>query len=209
MDDDAEKSAQEWLQSRPHVSRETWERLEAYIALLRQWQPRINLVGASTLPHLWHRHVMDSAQLYDLLPPKTRSLADIGSGAGFPGMVLAMMGVPNVNLIESDQRKGAFLAAVAAETGTKIRLHTERLEEMRPDFVPDVVTARALAPLPRLLGWLPESWRRSSVLILPKGRDADREIEEAGREWRFDLGRTPSLSDPDATILRLTGVRHA
>ncbi|QQR70066.1 MAG: 16S rRNA (guanine(527)-N(7))-methyltransferase RsmG [Alphaproteobacteria bacterium] len=197
------------MQSRPDVSRETWERLEAYIALLRQWQPRINLVGASTLPHLWHRHVMDSAQLYDLLPPKTRSLADIGSGAGFPGMVLAIMGVPNVNLIESDQRKGAFLAAVAAETGVKIHLHMQRLEEMHPDFLPDVVTARALAPLPRLLGWLPEPWRRSSVLILPKGRDADREIEEAGREWRFDLGRTPSLSDPDATILRLTGVRHA
>src|SRR5688572_14803801 len=132
------------------VSRETLERLGVYVDLLGHWQRAINLVGAATLADPWRRHILDSAQLMARLPPGARSVVDLGSGPGFPGMVLAILGAPGVVLIESDRRKVEFLREVARATATAVGLQAERIERL-PDMPAGVVTARALAPLPRLL----------------------------------------------------------
>src|SRR5690349_9665552 len=132
------------------VSRETLDRLAAYLDLLRRWQRTINLVGAGTLHNPWRRHILDSAQLVHLLPEGARRLVDLGSGAGLPGLILAIMGVPEVHLIESDRRKAAFLREAARATATPVTVHACRLQAA-PPLAADVVTARALAPLPQLL----------------------------------------------------------
>ncbi len=131
------------------VSRETLARLEAWLAELRRWQARINLVGETTLADPWRRHILDSAQLLRLLPPGTRRLVDLGSGAGLPGLILAILGVPEVHLIESDRRKAAFLLTCKGRLGlANVTVHAERAE--RVSLPPaDVVTARAFAPLER------------------------------------------------------------
>ena len=132
------------------VSRETLELLTVHLDLLRRWQPAINLVGAATLADPWRRHFLDSAQLARHLPGAAANLADLGSGAGFPGMVLALLGVSGVHLIEADRRKAQFLREVARATGARVGIHAERIERMQ-GWPADVITARALAPLPRLL----------------------------------------------------------
>ena len=132
------------------VSRETLARLEAYAALLTQWSARINLLGRDTLPDLWRRHMLDSAQLLPLLPDNTQSLIDLGSGAGFPGLVLAILGVPGVELVEADSRKAAFLREAARVAEAAVTIRPCRISAV-PAHPVDVVTARALAPLARLL----------------------------------------------------------
>jgi 16S rRNA (guanine527-N7)-methyltransferase len=190
------------LESVVDVSRETGERLRCYADLLVRWQGRINLIGPATLPDLWQRHFLDSAQLLPLLPEPTRSLVDLGSGAGFPGLVLAILGVPQVHLVESDQRKVAFLRAVIAATGVSATIHPARIKDLAP-FTADIVTARALAPLADLLPLALPFLHASSVCVFPKGRTADQELTLAGQHWRFDLERFPSCTDSAATILRL------
>ncbi|MGH7060988.1 MAG: 16S rRNA (guanine(527)-N(7))-methyltransferase RsmG, partial [Stellaceae bacterium] len=133
------------------VSRETLARLEAYVELLGRWSARINLVGRDSLADSWRRHILDSAQVLPLVPDGARNLIDLGSGAGLPGLVLAILGMPAVELIESDIRKCAFLREAARVTGTEVAISRSRIEARVPQPV-DVVTARALAPLDRLLG---------------------------------------------------------
>jgi len=128
------------------VSRETVARLEGYAELLKRWSGRINLVSRNTLGDLWRRHFLDSAQLLPLIPQKARSLVDLGSGAGFPGLVLAILGVSGVELIESDKRKGVFLREAARLTNTPVKITDSRIEMAKPHAA-DVVTARACAPL--------------------------------------------------------------
>lgn len=191
------------FQEAANVSRETLAKLSTYLALLEKWQPRINLVGSATLKDPWRRHFLDSAQLVPLLPESTQTLVDLGSGAGFPGLVLAILGVPDVHLIESDQRKIAFLREVAAATGTKITAHPARIEAIQP-FPADVVTARALAPLASLIGYaLPFLGPRGQCLFL-KGGGVEREIAENQRLITVD--RIPSRSDPSGVVLRLSGI---
>lgn len=195
--------------ARADVSRETSERLQRYADLLVKWQRRINLVSAETLDDLWRRHVLDSAQLLNLLPPATSSLADIGSGAGFPGLVLAILGVRQVHLIESDARKGAFLAEAARAAGLDVGrdpvIHRTRVEAIEGLRV-DVVTARACAPLPRLLGYAVPMLRPESTCLFLKGARVEEELTEAEKTWRMEVERFPSLSDPSGTILRLNKV---
>src|SRR5437660_9171448 len=124
------------------VSRETLPRLDAYAELLRRWSPRINLVAASTLDDLWRRHFLDSAQLLPLIPAAARNLVDLGSGAGFPGLVLAILGVPGVELVEADARKCAFLREAARTAGATVRIHQARIDSL-PARAFDVITARA------------------------------------------------------------------
>ena len=133
-----------------HVSRETLERLTVYLELLRRWQRAVNLVGRGTLADPWRRHVLDCAQLAPHVPAGAATVVDLGSGAGFPGMVLSIMGLRGVHLVESDRRKAQFLREVARATGASVQVHAERIERMR-GWSADVITARALAPLPRLL----------------------------------------------------------
>ncbi len=189
------------------VSRETLDRLRIYETLLRKWQRRINLVGRSTLDDLWRRHMLDSAQLLPLLPDGARCLVDLGSGAGFPGLVLAILGVPEVHLIESDSRKAAFLREVSRETSTPTQIHVARIEDVRP-FVADVVTARALAPLAKLLDLAAPFADQKTVMLFPKGQDVDRELTESTKHTTMHPEFVPSRAHESGIIIRLTGTRR-
>lgn len=184
------------------VSRETLARLETYAALLVKWQAKINLVGPATLPDLWRRHFLDSAQLLPLLPFAAGVLVDLGSGAGFPGLVLAIMSDWRVHLVDSDQRKCAFLRQVALDTGVNIRvaIHAQRFEAVA-GYKAEVVTARACAPLEALLGYaLPFLGENGRCLFL-KGAQAEEELTAAEANWNMQVDRRPSLTDPAGTIL--------
>lgn len=188
------------------VSRETIEQLKIYVALLAQWQTRINLVANATLPEVWHRHVADSAQLV-ALAPHAQSWLDLGSGGGFPGLVVAMMlhgAGTRVTLVESDRRKAAFLAEVARQTGISVEIHTARIEQITTQaMLPsvDVVSARALAPLARLISLSQPFFREDTVGIFPKGRGAESEVAEARADWAFETEMVPSLTDEAARIV--------
>jgi len=190
------------------VSRETLDRLRVYAALLTKWNRSINLVGRSTLDDLWRRHMLDSAQLHPLLPPSTRTVVDLGSGAGFPGMVLAVMGVPDVHLIESDRRKCAFLREVSRETGVKATIHAERIESMA-GFAADAVVSRALADLPQLLDFASKFVDEHSILLFLRGRGVDLELTRLGKAANMRIEKFPSRTDPHATILRLEAISRA
>jgi len=190
------------------VSRETLARLKRYAEMLEKWNRRINLVGRGTIEDLWRRHMLDSAQLLPLIPPDAGSLADLGSGAGFPGLVLAICGVKNVHLIEADRKKCAFLREVARETDTPVTIHNKRIEEIE-SFQADIVTSRALAPLPKLLDMAAPFTKKHSILLFLKGRSADGELTEAAKEWNMRVDQIPSQTDPEGMILRLEAISRA
>lgn len=189
------------------VSRETLARLEAYLALLTQWQNTINLVGRSTLKDPWRRHVLDCAQLYRHVPPAARQLADLGSGAGLPGLVMAIMGHPEVHLVEADRRKAQFLREAARHLGlVGVRVHPQRIETL--DLQVDVLTARALAPLVDLLPLAAPRLVSGGRLLLLKGRTAEAEVAAAAANWTMRVAVEPSLADPLGRVLLLDEVRQ-
>jgi 16S rRNA (guanine527-N7)-methyltransferase len=194
------------------VSRETLECLRRYAEILVKWQKSINLVSPDSLNDLWRRHMLDSAQLKAFLPPKARSLIDLGSGAGFPGLVLAILGVADVQLMESDSRKCVFLAEAARAAGLTVGqnpvIHRGRLEEIA-DLRANVVTARACAPLVQLLAYAEPFLEADSICLFLKGGRVDEELTEAEKTWRMTVERFPSLSDPTGTILRIRQVARA
>ena len=187
------------------VSRETLARLETYLELLQAWSARINLVGRDTLADPWRRHILDSAQLLQYLPEGTTSLADIGSGAGFPGLVLAILGIPGIELVEADTRKCAFLREAARITGTSATIHNGRSESVAPHVV-DVVTARAVAPLARLLEFAKPFLGPRTVCLFLKGERIEEELTTARNSWTMRAERFGSCSDPRGVILRLEQV---
>jgi 16S rRNA (guanine527-N7)-methyltransferase len=187
------------------VSRETMQRLEAYAGLLQEWSGRINLVGRSTLPDLWRRHFLDSAQLLPLIPPDATSLVDLGSGAGFPGLVLAILGVVGVELIEADRRKVSFLREAARIAGVEVTLRACRIEAVAPRAV-DVVTARGCAPVDRLLALAARFMGPRTTLLFLKGVQAEEELTAARKAWTMTLSRHPSRSDPGGAVLSLQQV---
>ena len=187
------------------VSRETLARLEAYAALLAQWNERINLVGRDSLRDVWRRHFLDSAQLIPHLPRDTRSLIDLGSGAGFPGLVLAILDVPEVELVESDARKCAFLREAARIADAPVRVHHARIEAVPPHEV-EVVTARACAPLDRLLVMAQRFSAPHTVCLFLKGERAREELTAARRGWTMRAACHPSRADPRGVILKLEQV---
>ncbi len=197
------------------VSRETLDRLERYAALLEKWNRAINLVARGSLADLWRRHMLDSAQLWPLLPPpqgRPRRILDLGSGAGFPGLVLAIMGASDgdveVHLVEADKKKAAFLREAARIVEAPVTLHVQRIESLAP-FPVDAVTARACAPLPRLLDYAAPFLRQyqpgepAPVGLFLKGRDVDRELTEAREKWKMETELLPSRTDAAAKILRI------
>jgi 16S rRNA (guanine527-N7)-methyltransferase len=190
------------------VSRETRDRLEAYLQLLRRWQGTINLVGAATLADPWRRHILDCGQLWRWWPPDARRLVDIGSGAGLPGLILAILGAPEVHLIESDRRKAAFLREAARAAGVEAVVHGCRAEGVR-GVTADVLTARAVAPLASLLDLAYPFLAPSTVGLLLKGRGAAEEAAAALRTWRLQVEMHPSLSDSDGRVLVLRDLRRA
>jgi 16S rRNA (guanine527-N7)-methyltransferase len=199
----------EGFAARCDVSRETLDRLQRYLDLLRRWQKAINLVGPATLKDPWRRHFQDSAQLLPHVPAPARSLLDIGSGAGFPGLVLAILGVPGVTLVESDSRKCAFLREVARETGAAVTVRNARLEALAGEMAPpDVITARAVASFDLLLEMTKLYITPNTVCLFHKGRTADDEIALARKTWRMMLEKIPSETDPSGVILRMEGIRR-
>jgi 16S rRNA (guanine527-N7)-methyltransferase len=184
-----------------NVSRETLARLKAYADLLVDWNARHNLVARGTLPDLWRRHFWDSAQLAPLIPDSARSLADLGSGAGFPGLVLAAMR-PDlaVTLHEATTKKCDFLKAAAERMGLTVAIRNARIEDL-PPTPHDVVTARALAPLPLLLSYAQRLTGPSGVCLFLKGQNLGSELTEAHKSWKMETSQIPSLTDPSGAIL--------
>jgi 16S rRNA (guanine527-N7)-methyltransferase len=194
------------------VSRETLDRLEAYSALLIKWQKAVNLVGPKTLSDLWRRHFLDSAQLVPMIPPQAKTLMDIGSGAGFPGLVLAILGIERpeplaVHLVESDRKKATFLQEAARVTGAPVTVHCARIESLSPQPM-DVITARALAPLVDLMAWSRPFWGPNTVGLFLKGQDSAQELSElqltAPQDFEnINIRRWPSRSDARGVVLEL------
>lgn len=196
------------FQEQSGVSRETQARLEAYVALLRKWNRRINLVSRASLEDVWRRHVLDSSQLMAYLPPapsgRPRVLLDLGSGAGLPGLVLAILGAGEVHLVEADGRKAAFLREAARVAETEVRVHACRIEAVN-SFDVDVVTSRALAPLPRLLALAEPFLGPETRCLFLKGAGVEAELEAARSAWDFSMESHPSCTYCSGNIL-LIGV---
>ena len=194
------------------VSRETLARLETYAGLLERWQKTINLVAPGSMPDLWHRHFADSAQLLALAPGGPLRWLDLGTGGGFPGLVIACMLAERpgsqLTLIESDGRKCAFLREVVRQTGLSafvaVDIITDRVENgantTRVGTV-DVISARALAPLERLLGWCEPFFGSGTCAVLPKGKDVQVELTAARQVWLFESSLVTSLTSADGRIL--------
>lgn len=192
-----------------NVSRETLVALTKYAELLTRWQKAKNLVANSTLPDLWRRHFFDSMQLFPLLGrSEYRQILDIGSGAGFPGLVLAIAGAGHVHLVESNGRKGAFLREVIRTTGAPATVHTARIETLDP-FDVDFVTSRACAKTAQLLDWSKPFLKTGSEALLLKGKTVDEELTDAARLWTMQVTKTASLTDRDGWVLHLTDISAA
>lgn len=187
-----------------NLSQDVIARLKTFDAVLLDWSSRHNLIARSTMPERWERHYRDSAQLYALMPAGAETLVDLGSGAGFPGLVLAAMGAErglSVTLVESIGKKAAFLAAaIDAMALGNARVIPQRIESITIS-APDVVTARALAQLPKLLGYAHEFADEKTVLILPKGQDVEAELTEAAKSWHISAEKHPSVTSPGSAIL--------
>lgn len=189
------------------VSRETIDRLQAYAALLVKWNPKINLVAKSTIPDVWQRHMADSAQLWALAPKGAKTWMDIGSGAGFPGLVIAAIAAEKapdlaITLVESDRRKSVFLQSAAREMGITVEVITKRIELLEPQNA-DIISARALSSLTQLLEFAEKHRKPSGVCLFPKGARVDSELTEASSCWHMAYETFPSMTDPDAVILRI------
>lgn len=195
------------------VSRETIDRLEHYLAMLEKWNPAINLVSKSTIANAWSRHFKDSIQLYQHAPEGWSHWADLGSGGGFPGAVIAILANElrpdaQITLVESDQRKSAFLRSVLRETGVSGKVEATRIEAAEP-LSADIVSARALADLNTLLGFAERHGTVCSTFLFPKGINWEKELKAAQESWNFSHVAITSETDPNATILRIGDLARA
>lgn len=202
------------IRDRLNVSRETWLTLEAYVECLHLWQRTTHLVSPHTLSSLWHRHVLDSWSFVQALADdRVETLVDLGSGGGFPGLVLGIAfqekGKGQVHLIESHRRKAAFLEAVSLQLRLPVKVHAERAEVLPAGLKGqvDVVTARALASLDVLLPWAHPYLSSKGFCLFAKGETVDSELQVARKDWTFDERREPSLSDSHGVLLRLSDVK--
>lgn len=188
---------------------EVEEKLQTYLALLEKWQPKINLISDNTLEDAWERHFEDSMQITNFLPEESITLFDLGSGAGFPGMVLAIMRPDiKVHLVESDQKKCSFLKTVSRETESLVEIHNTRIEDVSREIIPDIVTARALASLERLFEYC-QFWiesNRNLQLIFPKGENSEAELETIKRKWQFDCRTCVSKTNKNAKIYLFSNI---
>jgi 16S rRNA (guanine527-N7)-methyltransferase len=195
------------------VSRETFDRLVAFEAVFQKWNRRINLAAQSTQDDVWHRHILDSAQVARLAPAATRWV-DLGSGGGFPGLVLAFLLAERdgatIDLVESNRKKASFLQAVVGQFNLPARIIARRIDDSYPLVpAPQIVTARALASLPALLELSAPWLTRGARGIFHKGRDYRSEVEESTHRWSFDLVEHASMTDPHGVILELSDLQPA
>ena len=221
LNQDADEKGLKEIGSLRAVSRETQRRLQVYADLLRQWQKSINLVAPSTIDDLWRRHIADSIQTF-LAQPEAQTWVDIGSGAGFPGLVTAILladdedaiGERRVDLIESVGKKCSFMRAVARETGlnesaVRVVVHQGRIEDTLESISqPDAVSARALAPLERLLELTKPFLGKGSVGVFAKGQEHEQEIEQASLKWQFDHTVCPSRFGANSVLLKVSNLKE-
>jgi len=203
----------EGFRARYNVSRETIERLLAYEELIKKWNPVINLISKSTIDHIWPRHILDSAQIWDQQPPAAKYWLDIGTGGGFPGLVIAILAKelkPDliIALVESDARKSSFLLKTSVDLGLSAEIMISRAEDLRPQAA-HVVSARALAPLNKLFGLVERHLCDDGVCLFSKGENAENELTLARKYWTFKLQKTPSRTDSGGVILRIGDLRRA
>lgn len=196
-----------------NVSRETYDDLVQFSDLVKKWTPKINLIAPSTIPEIWDRHIVDSAQLLQLAPKNFDCWVDIGSGGGFPGIIVAIYAKieqPNatVTLIESDQRKATFLRTASRELGLNTKVIAERIEQVSA-IGADIVSARALATLSSLLPLAMMHLKTDGVCLFHKGKGALAEVTEARKTWQFDLEERASFTDPDARLLAIQRISRA
>lgn len=196
-----------------NVSRETLSALQAFDALVQRWNPAINLVSKATVDSLWQRHILDSAQIFSLCPAGAQSWIDLGSGGGFPGIVVAvlakeMMPDLRVTLVESDVRKATFLRQAAQSLGLPVSVLSQRIEAIDP-LNADVLSARALAPLSGLLRFAEQHLSPTGTAVFPKGARFAAEIAEARKAWTFDVDIQPSLFEAEAAILVIRNIHRA
>jgi len=194
------------------VSRETFARLERLEEFVLQWTRKINLISPSSVAEIWQRHIRDSVQIWPHAPGGARSWLDLGSGGGFPGLVLAAIAVDQApdcvfTLVESDQRKCAFLAAAQRDLSLNLRIIPERIEKLDPQFS-DVLTARALAPLPRLLNYAQPHCRPDTICLFPKGQQYRTELTDARTTHKFKIDTIPSVTNPQAVILKISEIHR-
>lgn len=186
------------------VPRETIAKLESYHALLLEWQTRINLIA--TPEQAWERHFLDSAQLFHLFRSRNDLCLDMGSGAGFPGLVLSIMGMPNIHIIDSDRKKILFMKEVARITGAAAIFHHGRVEST-PLPPMDAITSRALADVSMLLSYATPHLKKDAYCLFPKGKNWSIEIEQARNYWSFDAETIPSQTNPESAILRIKNIQ--
>jgi 16S rRNA (guanine527-N7)-methyltransferase len=201
--------APEAFGERSGVSRETLGQLKLYVDLLKDWSARHNLVSARSLDDIWRRHVWDSAQLTAFVPARAATLVDLGSGAGFPGLVLAEMlrDRASVVLYEATRKKAEFLKIAAARMQLTVDVRNVRIES-GPHEPFDVVTARALAPLDKLLGYAQYFVAKNTVCLFPKGQSVAAELTEARKSWRMKVSQHQSATDPSGVILEIRELGH-
>lgn len=195
------------------VSRETSERLTIYLDLLKRWNKKINLVAPTTLAEAPQRHFQDSLQLVPFIPAQARTWIDLGSGGGFPGLVIALDAASrhpdlSVTLVESDQRKCVFLRTVLRETGVTAAVHADRIEKIAPAPF-DIISARALASLDQLLTLSERFLGKDSTCLFLKGRKHEEELADAAEHWHFTHQAVPSQTDPDSALLIVKDISHA
>jgi len=195
-----DEATEETFISQLNVSRETLDLFLLYAEILAKWQRKINLISANTIVNVWSRHFLDSAQLYGLVPRGAKTLLDIGSGAGFPGMVLVVMGVKNVTLVEADARKCLFLSEVLRETGKHANIVNCRIEEFDGGYF-DIITARALAPMDKLLSYINPHFGPSTKGLFLKGEQVDHELTKAKKQWKLEYKTVPSITNDRGSII--------
>ena len=184
------------------VSRETLSVIKEYVSILLHWQKSINLIGSSTVEEIWRRHVLDSAQLNQYLH-KPGQLFDLGSGAGFPGIIIAIMGHSNVTLIDSSKKKCAFLREASRSLGIEIEVKNVRIEDYKPKKRAKYITSRALAPLDKLLYYSEPLLESGGKCIFHKGANFEIELTQAKKNWNMDVQRHISMSNPHGVVLEI------
>ncbi len=199
-------------ENRYDVSRETFEKLDAYVELVLKWNPRINLVSKSSAEQIHDRHIADSLQLAEGFTEEVETWVDLGSGGGFPGLVLAILAAERplarrFVLVESDARKSAFLAQVSRVLALPVTIKTERIEKLEPQNA-DVLSARALASLTELCGFAARHLKPGGLAVFPKGASFQQEIDDAKKLWSFDVTIKTSATNPDSAILSLWNIKH-
>ncbi|WP_040819075.1 16S rRNA (guanine(527)-N(7))-methyltransferase RsmG [Litoreibacter arenae] len=204
---------QEQFADRFSVSRETIDRLSHYETLLVKWTSKINLIAKSTVPEIWSRHFVDSAQVFEAVPADAQKLCDLGSGGGFPGLVIAALAkekAPNLNvtLVESDLRKASFLMAAAREMDLDVNILAERVEQLSPQAA-DVVTARALAPLVALMSMADLHLKKGGTALFLKGERYQQELDTAAEMWDFNYEKRLSMTSDESALIIITKLRRA